>query len=269
MIVKFSNEICKKWGVYKITNTINNDFYIGSTTENFCKRFSNHVSYWKQGLMTKKFKCPLLYKAFSKYGIDNFECEIIIYFTRKKDSITNKKIITYIEEKYIKKYNPKYNVCKKPTLSGCPNLGKKLSEEWKNKIREKSKLYKHSNNLIVYNNKIQQNKNLSSKYRIYKCSEEYTGSLIDISKFLNMSMGHVSQWAKNKYKNRKGWSIEKIKSQRKKIKIYLDNEIKIFNSLGECDRFLNMWRGYTSNCVVNKKNKILNYNYELINEDIV
>lgn len=51
----------------------------------------------------------------------------------------------------------------------------------------------------------------------------------------------------------------------KKIKVFLnDIDFKIFKSFGECDRFFNMWRGYTSTCVVNNKNKLLNYKYELI-----
>jgi hypothetical protein len=177
--------------------------------------------------------------------------------------------VTHLEEKCINKYDPSYNICKKPTLSGCPNLGRKLSKEWKEKIGEKSKLYKHSNNLEVYNNKKQQNKNLSSVYRVYKNSEEFIGNLSEISLFLQIARSHISKWVKGGCKNRKGWNIEKLKSQKKKIKVFLDEESKVFNSFGECDRFLNMWRGYTSTCVVNKKDKILNYKYKLINEDIV
>jgi group I intron endonuclease len=270
MIIKIADEIYKKWGVYKITNNITQDIYIGSTTESFKKRISGHViDYfnWKSGM--RRAMCPILYNAFQKYGIENFKVEVIYYFNRKKDSVTNKKIVTYLEEKCINKYNSSYNICRKPTLSGCPNLGRKLSKEWKEKIGEKSKLYKHSNNLKVFNNKKQQNKDLSSKYRIYKNSEEFIGSLLEIAKFLNSSTAHVGRWFRDKCKNRKGWNIEKLKSQKKKIELILENETKLFSSFGECDRFLNMWRGYTSTCIVNKKDKILNYKYKLISEDIV
>ena len=64
----------------------------------------------------------------------------------------------------------------------------------------------------------------------------------------------------DKEKNR----IVKIKSQKKKIKISDGKDVKIFNSFGECDRFLNMWRGFTSTQVVNKKDRIFGYKYELL-----
>ena len=37
----------------------------------------------------------------------------------------------------------------------------------------------------------------------------------------------------------------------------------------ECDKYLNLWRGYTSTQIVNNKNVILSFKYEIINEDIV
>ncbi len=37
-----------------------------------------------------------------------------------------------------------------------------------------------------------------------------------------------------------------------------------FYSFGECDRYLEMWKGFTSTQVVNKKDKILNFEYELL-----
>lgn len=59
-------------GVYKITNTITGDFYIGSS-KNIEKRWASHkcVSVWKRRLGMK------LYQAFIKYGLDNFIFEII------------------------------------------------------------------------------------------------------------------------------------------------------------------------------------------------
>jgi group I intron endonuclease len=260
MQIDITKEVLKKWGVYKITNIITGDYYIGSTIETFEKRLAKHISsFWRWKLANKKSDCPILYNAFNKYDINNFKFEIIIYFNRKKDSNFNKLIITYLEEKYINKFLPKYNICKKPTLSGCPNLGRKLSQEWKDNIGKKSLLYKHSNNQEIYLKKVKQNKDLSSIYKVWKENLEFEGSLIECSNFTNHSISVLLRWLKKPTRN--SWNIIKLKSQKKKIKLLPD---KIFNSFSECDKFLNMWRGFTSTQVINKKDKILDYQYELI-----
>lgn len=58
-------------GIYKITNNINGKVYIG---QSICieKRWKNHKNYFGKG----KEDYPL-YRAFSKYGIDNFSFEVI------------------------------------------------------------------------------------------------------------------------------------------------------------------------------------------------
>jgi len=62
-----------KTGIYKITNTVNNKFYIGSTSCNFANRYYQHISDYKKGKRT----CTALYRAFAKYGLENFSFEII------------------------------------------------------------------------------------------------------------------------------------------------------------------------------------------------
>ena len=104
-------EELKLYGIYKIKNTINNDFYIGSTIESFNKRKNKHLSEFKNN----KSKCKKLSNAINKYGVENFEFIIIKSFKNKKDSKRTKKIIVNLEEKYINILNPKYNICKHPT----------------------------------------------------------------------------------------------------------------------------------------------------------
>lgn len=261
MKTNHTKEELKFYGVYKILNIITNDFYIGSTTESFTKRKSKHISDFKN----KKLNCKKLYNSFLKYSIENHEFVIMKAFKNKKDSKKTKEIITYIEEKYINNLNPKYNISKYPTIGGCPNLGKKLSQEWKNKIGEKSKLYRHlGENYIKIN---EQNKLNSS---LYKINNEFIGSLIDCAKYYNVDICTILNVYNKKYNSKKISSVEKIKSQKKKVKLFLENENDIiFNSYSECDKFLQMWRGYTSTQIVNNKSVILNYKYEIINEDIV
>lgn len=255
------------WGIYKIENLINNDIYIGSTTENFIKRYSKHKSDLKRFIEGGKFKltCPLLYKAIIKYGTNNFIFIPLKIFKNKKNSNKNKQIVTYLEEKLIKKLNPKYNICLYPSLSGIPNLGIKLTDEWKNNISKKSKLYKHKSNIEIYNKKSNQNKELSSLYKIENNNSIFTGSMTDCCKFANINISTAYKWLNKVNKtSRNGWSIKKIKSQKKKIKLLNNNLEIILNSFSECDKFLNMWKGFTSTQVVNNKLKILDYDYEIL-----
>lgn len=265
MKIDISEEVRKKWGVYKIRNLINGEIYFGSTTENFAKRIAKHMSqYFNYQLgNTKRRDCPKLYDSFEEFGINNFEVTVVKILSNKRDSLTNLKIVRYLEEKLIERYDSQLNVCRKPTLSGCPNLGRKLSQKWKDNIGKKSKLYKHSNNRGVFDKKSQQNKDLSSIYRVENINKSFTGSLIDCSKFLGKDQTSLHNWINGK-KSISGWKITKIRSQTKRIKLFIKEEEKIFNSFGECDRFLDMWRGFTSTQVVNKRNTILEYKYELI-----
>lgn len=61
--------------VYKITNKINNKCYIGSTY-NFESRKSQHIKASKNKAGNKTYNYPL-YKAFRKYGLENFTFEIL------------------------------------------------------------------------------------------------------------------------------------------------------------------------------------------------
>jgi group I intron endonuclease len=121
--------------IYKITNTKNNKCYIGVTTKKSpTERWIAHKSTIKRGV-----GCPLLMKAFNKYGEDAFKFEVII--------ICFDEDVFKFEEEYIKKYNSLspngYNVAE-GGKSGKNFLGKTHSEETKKKISIKSKEY-HKN----------------------------------------------------------------------------------------------------------------------------
>mgnify|MGYP001495104887 CR=1 FL=1 len=166
-----------KIGVYKIENLITGSLYIGSTREKFRARWCKHRSSYKNQGQRKTH--PILFKAYDKYGIDNFEMSILeIIEAQDKEEIFKR------EQYYIDTLNPKYNICKDVVRGGCPNQGRKLSEEWKSRIGKKSSLYKHSKE--VKEAKSKQNKEGSSIYRVYSDSFEFTGSLIDCSKALNV-----------------------------------------------------------------------------------
>lgn len=57
--------------IYKITNTLNGKIYIGQTVKSLQKRFTQH----KNNSNKPYFSQIVLYKAFNKYGIENFTFE--------------------------------------------------------------------------------------------------------------------------------------------------------------------------------------------------
>ena len=81
-------------GVYKITNNITGDFYIGSS-KNIKRRWTSHRSPSVQ----KRQPNSKLYKAMASYGLDNFTFEII----EKTDNLRER------EQYYIEQLNPSYN----------------------------------------------------------------------------------------------------------------------------------------------------------------
>ena len=78
-------------GIYKITNLINGKVYIGQASDIYT-RWTNHknASLRKD---KKEYKYPL-YRAFRKYGIENFKFEIIEECSEEE---LNEKEIYYID----------------------------------------------------------------------------------------------------------------------------------------------------------------------------
>lgn len=94
---KFNSEQ-KTSGIYKITNTITNECYIGAS-KNVMKRKYYHKSNWKNP-KSKEYNF-LIYVAMRKYGFENFIFELL---EKCEISELNNK-----ERYYIKLYNPTYN----------------------------------------------------------------------------------------------------------------------------------------------------------------
>lgn len=114
-------EIPKVCGVYCFTNIVNNKQYIGATN-NLKRRYQEHISPKRQN---KNFA---IYKAFKKYGIENFKFEIL-------EIIENENIIFEREIFWIDKLKPKYNHNK----GGLGNVGFSLDESIKAILRKKGK----------------------------------------------------------------------------------------------------------------------------------
>ena len=85
-------------GVYRITNTVTGDFYIGSSND-VRRRLASHKwpSVWKNNPNKQ------LYQDFQKYGVENFVFEILAEV--EADSLKE------AEQKFIEMLQPTYNSC--------------------------------------------------------------------------------------------------------------------------------------------------------------
>jgi group I intron endonuclease len=131
-LIKRAHQVAKEkpFGViYKVTNIINQKVYIGQTIRRFDTRKKQHIMSATKGSKVK------FHLAISKYGADSFHWEVVC-------DCYDLKQLNIMEEFYIWKANSTdksfgYNI--KFGGNNC-----KLSEETKNKIRDKAKGRRHS-----------------------------------------------------------------------------------------------------------------------------
>src|SRR5438876_1198871 len=113
--------------IYKITNLINQKIYIGLTTLSVERRWAKHIKDYKRNTYNSN-----LYKAFKKYGIQNFEIKQIDFCFSLKE-LSDKEIF------WIKKLdstNPTkgYNI-----LTGGITFNSDNSLDWWNRLSLKEK----------------------------------------------------------------------------------------------------------------------------------
>ena len=128
--------------VYKITCLPNNKVYIGYTKNDLKIRLNGHFKKAFSG----KFNHIKFFRAIQKYGKINFSIESIKTFILKEEATNYEKLMIKDFNSYFKGYNS--------TLGGDggeTSLGKKLTEEHKNKISISNKGKKlteeHKNNI--------------------------------------------------------------------------------------------------------------------------
>lgn len=126
-------------GVYKITNTVTNDFYIGSS-KNVKLRWANH----KCPSILKKYPNNPLYLDMKKYGVDKFDFQIL----EEAEPVSLKEK----EQCFIETLKPTYNDKNAKGL----DIGRKkeYQKSDKNKKRQKEYDKKYKNQLCSYNGEI-------------------------------------------------------------------------------------------------------------------
>lgn len=109
--------------IYKITNIVTQDFYIGKTSKTAQKRFEKHIYDAKYGS-----KCHI-HAAIRKYGRENFIVSVI------EENINDDCVLNEREIYHIAKLKPKYN----STSGGDGASGYKHTDATRRKMSESSK----------------------------------------------------------------------------------------------------------------------------------
>jgi len=115
-----TSEYKKLSGIYKISNTINNKIYIGSAV-NFTIRYNRH----KHHLIKNNHHSPILQNHVNKYGIETLEFSII--------ELCIKDILHEREQFFIDKLLPVFNICSSVKKG---RFGFKMSDEAKEKSKQ-------------------------------------------------------------------------------------------------------------------------------------
>jgi len=100
----------KNFCVYKITNIINDKVYIGKTLADTTRRWADHrnvAALLKEDKVLDKwkFKIQVIHKAMVKYGIDNFQFEILKYYQTEEQAYAGEVKIIAKYDSYRNGYN--------------------------------------------------------------------------------------------------------------------------------------------------------------------
>ena len=126
-------------GIYKITNVKNGDCYIGQSID-IGRRWRSHLScHSREGTHYEYY----LYRAFRKYGVDNFKFEVL--------EECPVELLTEREQWYYDKMKPSYNIIRpKDNPMHNKEVVKKMKESakksWANKQSRKKSLKNLKNN---------------------------------------------------------------------------------------------------------------------------
>ena len=123
-------------GIYKITNTITGDFYIGSS-KNVKQRWRDHKcpSKWKECQNNP------MYLDMQKYGVDKFAFEVL--------EVVEESFLKETEQKFIEKLHPTYN--DRNSKGWDIERRKKYQKSDKGKESHKKAQNKYDNQLCCYN----------------------------------------------------------------------------------------------------------------------
>ena len=132
-------------GIYKITNTITGDFYIGSS-KNVKRRLANHKC---QSTWNKQPNNPM-YHDMKNYGIDKFEFQILAEVEESFLKVTEQKFIELLKPTYNNRRANGWNIERHNEAQRKASIKYQKSE--KGKKAQKKAVNKYYSQLCYFNN---------------------------------------------------------------------------------------------------------------------
>lgn len=213
--------------------------YIGSSTE-VKVRYRQHFSDLKGDRHHSKF----LQRVFNKYPDLDLTFESRWSFSSEKEMIEHEGV-------FIRLFKPEFNGSLFPEVSGKPNYKKKLNDEWRSNLNNGGYTHTESGNLERIS---KQNKKGGTSV---KFTNRITGEVMifDTMKSVNEHFGtkyYITRLMNPGCRLHKQYIIELLKTQTKRVHLYKGGKfLKEFDTAGECDLYLDVWRGATSNAINN------------------
>lgn len=204
--------------IYLRTNLVNGKQYVGQTVD-----FKSRESDWKN--MNQPYAGSLINNARKKYGVDNFQTEILIECDTQEE-------LNYWEMYYIKKMNTKRPFGYNLTNGGDGTSGFQFSEESKKKMSE-AKLGKYVGK-DSWNYGIKRSDMFKAAL-----SERLKGKVHTEEWKKNMSINNPKFWlGKHRSTSDKEKMSRKKDSVKKKVYQYSldDSLVHVYESLAECGR---------------------------------
>ena len=214
MIIKIDYTNSNKKGVYKITNNKSNKYYIGSTTQSFKSRCSQHLYELNSNIHCNTH----LQRSFNKYGSKTFSFEILEICEKEQCVIKEQYWMDYY-----KSYDHKkgYNILKYSNNS----LG-----------------YKHTPETLIRMSKLKKEKpsHINTQKAVLLANIGRPKSLETRLKISNSNKGRIHS-PESIEKRRIQLLGKSLKNKRNIIKMNYDYTIiKIYESLKECSNDINI-----------------------------
>tara|TARA_R110000744_G_C19235485_1_gene548646 strand:- start:123 stop:920 length:798 start_codon:yes stop_codon:yes gene_type:complete len=251
-------------GVYKITNTINNKCYIGSSIDIY-----NRGSTYRHLIKRNKLHNKHLQSSVNKYGYEAFTFEAL----EKCDKDISVKDLHDIEQSYIDKIKPEYN--KRHIVDTNHLLSH--SQETKDKISKSLKEAFIKGTKVV--NRVQEHNIKVSLFDLNGNHIQDFPGLAHCAEFLNVNYNSISYAIKSKRRRIKNYhvlktiekhliidflKIPKVISYSKKVKILniISNETIEFQTVKSAAKFIEckndtLHKYYKENKIWKKKYKII------------
>lgn len=263
-------------GIYKITNKINGKVYIGQSI-NIYTRWQEHLRLAK----ASNKKSSIISKAINKYGIENFNFEILLSYNSKEIS---KEILNLNEDLYILKYkstnkkygynikrvdmHDKYNTfygkhhkaSTKKTLSEI-NKGLKSKKRRAVECIETGKKFISISDAARYYN-VHVINIINCIKGVYLKTGGYTWKYIDYTiteeEYMKMEEEYKQIIFKNEIINKEK---EKIEEELLSKKVFCIETNKIFSSIEEASKFFSIEQFFIKMNCLNKKSSCKGYHF--------